>query len=570
MRWTQTTIHTRRERPDAPLPGLARLLQANFIRPVAAGIYDWDILGTALRDHLVQRIREHMEHTGGPQVTPAPQRPAQPPPLHEPHIVAEEHAAWYTPALIELAASAITSYKHLPRHLFTIGSVHRNEPRPRAGLLRARTFTVVEGISLAADILQAHQAHALWLHTWETLLAPLDLPLVRGLRPDATGYTADAFLWPHESGDTEYLHCPQCDTWHHPEVAPFSLDPAPPEALQPVQEVETPHCATIEDLCQFLNIPPRRTAKAMFLIAEEKVGIIAVVRGDTDLSLAKLRRLVGPVSLRPATDEEIRSWGAEPGYGSPIGTRGALVIVDALVAATPNLVAGANRAGYHLLNTNVGRDYTPHAVADIAQAPKDARCPVCGTPYERRPAWTLASVTHPFHSRLRVLTPPPDFAPELKHVTSPLPTPSFLNEEGRPASPWMVRATLGIERVIAAVAETHHTEQGLTWPVALAPCDVHLVLLPARKDPNVADTAERLYRELQAAGLRVLFDDRDERAGVKFNDADLIGCPWRITISARTVKQNSAEVKPRGEEATLVPLDKTVVFVTHRGREEAT
>ncbi len=568
MRWTQTVIHTRRERPDAPLPGLAYLLQANIIRVEAAGIYDWPPLGRSLYDHLIDQIHALLDAQSIPTVTLMPWRSAQAiPPLDEMPSSSggPTPAAWYTPDLTALLADAITSYKHLPRHLATIAPVFRAESRPRAGLLRVRAFTLAEGISLAADIPQAHRAQAMWLRAWEDILRAVDLPVVRGIRPDPVGYLADAFLWPHESADTEYLYCSHCNRWYHPDVAPFLREPAPVEEMRPVQKVATPQCATIEDLCAFLDVPPQRTAKAMFLVAGEKVGIIAVVRGDTDLSLAKLRRLVGPVALRAATKEEIRSWGAEPGYGSPIGTQGAMVVVDALVAETPNLVAGANEPGYQLLNTNVGRAYTPHVVGDIARAPADARCPVCGTTYERRPAWVLASVTHPFHPRLRVLTPPPEFASALKDVASPLPVGTYLNAEGRPDTPWLVRAALGMDRVIAAVAETHHDDQGLTWPSSLAPCDVHLVLLPARKDPSVAERAQHLYEELERAGFRVLFDDREERAGVKFNDADLIGCPVRVTISARTLKQESVEVKPRTGSPTLVPLQDVVQ--TLQGKE---
>ncbi len=569
MRWTQTPIRTQRERPDTSLPGLAYLLQAHLIHPIAAGVYDWNVLGTAVRDHLIRRISTHLEREGIALTSLMPWRESGTPvPLNTDLPTSSSSllpAPWYTPALLARTAETVTSYKHLPRHLAALGPVYREEPRTRGGLLRARAFTLVEGISLAADIPQAHEGHALWLHMWEDVLAAADVPLVRGLRPDASGHLADAFLWPHESGDTEYLYCSHCDQWYHPDVAPFLRDPSSEEEMLPVREVATPHCATIEDLCAFLDVEPRRTAKAMFLVAGEKVGVIAVVRGDTDLSLAKVRRLVGPVPLRPATEAEIRSWGAEPGYGSPIGTRNALVMVDTLVAETPNLVAGANKPGYHLLNTNVGRDYKPHVVGDIARAPEGARCPVCGKPYERRPAWVLASVSHPFHSRLRVLTPVPEFAPALKAVASPLPVGTYLNAAGRPETPWVVRATLGIDRVIAAVAETHYDDRGLTWPSSLAPCDVHLVLLPARKDPSVAERAERLYQELRSAGLRVLFDDRDERAGVKFNDADLIGCPWRVTISARTLRQESVEVKPRSGEPFLAPLQ--TIVQTLQGKE---
>ncbi len=554
MRWTRTLIRTLRERPDTPLPGLALLLQAGYIRPAAAGVYDWTPLGTALRERLVERARQALAEAHVPLVTPAPLASGTGEARLDDDVSPAGGRGWYTPMLLALADAALTSYKQLPQHLAALGFVHREEARPRAGLLRSRVFTVLEGIGLAASAEQAHQEQARWRDLITRILEAADLPLVQGTRYSPAGAPADVFLWPHESADTDYLHCPRCDTWHHPDVAPFLRERPPEEDLLPMQEVHTPGCNTIDALCEFLHIPRERTAKAMFLVAGDRVPIIAIVRGDTDLSPAKVRRLLGPVLLRPATADEIRSWGAEPGYGSPVGTKGALVVIDTLVAETPNLVSGANRAGYHLLNVNAGRDYRPHVVADIARAGEGARCPTCGTGYEVRPAWVLAEVTHPFHPEVRVLSPAPEGFPALAELTPPYPVPTFLDASGRPARPWLVRAALGLERVLAAAAEVHHDEAGLAWPKSLAPFDVHLVMLPSRREPRVAEEANRVYEELVARGARVLYDDRDERAGVKFNDADLLGIPLRITVSERGLRQGAVEVKPRGQEATWVPI----------------
>ena len=555
MRWTKTLIRTLRERPEAPLPGLQYLLQAGYVRPVAAGIYDWTTLGLAVRHTLLLRALLTVGAAHIPAVSLAPVRGSAVHQRLDEEKSGHPFVAWYMPALLQLAAEALTSYKQLPQHLAAVGPVYREEARPRAGLLRARAFTVLEGVSLAASVEDAHQAHSRWLDVIDRILEQAKLPLVRGVRYSPAGAQAVVFLWPHESADTDYLFCPQCETWYHPDVAPVRRQPPADEAPLPLEEVETPDCTTIEALCEFLGIPPECTAKAMFLVAGERVPIIAIVRGDTDLSLGKLRRLVGPVTLRPATADEIRAWGAEPGYGSPVGTRDALIVIDALVAQTPNLVSGANRPGYHLLNVNPGRDYHPHAVADIARAEEGARCLACGTPYERRPAWVLAEVTNPFHPQERVLSPAPDAFPALGDLLPPYPVPTFLDANGRPARPWLVRAAVGLERVIAATAETHHDDHGLAWPQTLTPFDVHLVMLPSRREPRVAEEANKLYERLLQEGKRVLYDDRDERAGVKFNDADLIGIPVRVTISERTLRQNAVEVKPRGEEASLLPLD---------------
>lgn len=554
MRWTQTLIHTLRERPDAPLPGLQRLLQGGYVRGVAAGIYDWTVLGTALRHALLKEILTALQEAHIALMTPSSARGRSASDRLDDDEGHPPLTAWYTPALLSFTADALSSYKQLPQHLATIGPVYRNEPRPRAGLLRARAFTVLEGISLAASVEDAQAAHRRWVEIITRVLKAAELPITRGQRPSPTGTVADAFLWPHESADTVYAYCPTCDTWYHPDVAPFLREPPPEEDLLPMEEVATPECTTIEALCAFLHIPPERTAKAMFLVAGERLPIIAIVRGDTDLSLAKLRRLLGAVVLRAATPEEIRSWGAEPGYGSPVGTGNAFIVIDSLVAQTRNLVSGANRPGYHLLNVNAGRDYRPHAVAEIARAHEGARCPTCGTAYELRPAWTLAEVTQPLHPEERVLSPAPEAFPDIAELAPPYPVPTFLGANGRPTWPWLVRAALGVERVLAAVAEVHHDDRGLIWPRGIAPFDVHLVMLASRREPRVKAEAERLYNRLVERGTRVLYDDRDERAGVKFNDADLLGIPRRITISERTLRQDAVEVKPRTGEATQVPL----------------
>ncbi len=568
MRWSRTLIKTQREKTHADLSGLGYLLQTGIIRPAGSGFYDWGILGKQVRDNIAYWLRAKTSSFPLNLLTLSPWRTdILNIPLQEITTSPDAHtisASWYVPALLAHANQAITSYKHLPLHVGTLGPVYREEARARAGLLRTRAFTVSENLSLTGTIRDARKAQRAWLDVWADLLQQAEIPVVRGLRGDALGNTTEALLWQHPSGDTTYLHCPTCDTWFHPNVAPFARDTihAP---LHPLERILTPGCTTIESLCSLLNITPEETAKSMFLVAGEELPVIAVVRGDTDVSPTKLRRVLGAITLRPATEEEIRAWGAEPGYGSPVGIKGALIIADPAVILTPNLVAGANRADFHLRNVNAGRDFIPHVVADIASAPHHARCASCNTPYEHRPAWVLASASQPYHPQVAILPGllrAIPFTGLEKKLPSPLPTISYLNQEGRPETPWMVRAVLGVERLIGAIAETHHDDAGLTWPSPLAPCRVHLVVLPSRKDPRVAETANRIYEQLQAAGVPVLYDDRDERAGVKFNDADLIGCPLRITVSARTLKQNAVELKPRREgDAQLVPLADVVQVV---------
>jgi len=302
--------------------------------------------------------------------------------------------------------------------------------------------------------------------------------------------------YPVPIGGTELLSCPQCGFASRLELAPvkktvFSLEP--PAALE---KVLTPNCPTIEALAAFLGIPQPKTAKAlMFVRKSDNRFIFVVVRGDMTLSEAKLAALVG--EFRLATESEIRAVGAVPGYASPLGVKNALLIVDDLIPQSPNLVAGANEAGYHLKNVNYGRDYSAEIVADLTLAAAGDPCPNCGSPLAAHKGWVLAA-----------------------------------------------DGVFDYENILFALAESHHDEKGLTLPASAAPFDVYLMHVPG-KTLDTLPIAEELYRTLTEAGLSVLFDDRNDRAGVKFNDADLIGCPLRITVGERGLQNGMVELKPR-------------------------
>jgi prolyl-tRNA synthetase len=266
-----------------------------------------------------------------------------------------------------------------------------------------------------------------------------------------------------------------------------------------MEKVATPDCNTIESLANYLGIPKEQTAKAlMYTRLSDNKFVFVVVRGDLQLSEAKLAAHVGQV--RAATAEEILSAGATPGYASAIGLKEALIVVDDLIPQSPNLVAGANEAGYHLRNTNYGRDYSAHIVADLIQATEGDACPVCGNPLAVMTAITL----------------------------------KYQHEHD-------------FDNMLLALAETHHDDRGLTLPHPTAPFDAYLMHIPG-KEMDTRANAEELYEELQRAGISVLFDDRDERAGVKFNDADLIGCPIRVTVGEKALKEGRVELKLRKEK----------------------
>jgi prolyl-tRNA synthetase len=290
-------------------------------------------------------------------------------------------------------------------------------------------------------------------------------------------------FFPIASGDIEVAHCPSCKYTERLELARFAKTALPQEELLPVERIATPDCNTIESLANLLSIPKEKTAKAlMYTRVSDGKFIFVVVRGDMQASEAKLKAQVG--NVRAATGEEIVSVGAMAGYASAVGLKDALILVDDLVPVSQNLVAGANESGWHLKNTNYGRDYSAEIVADLVQAKEGDACVTCGNP-------------------LSVLS-----AIQLNNA----------------------------ENILLALAETHHDEKGLTLPHAAAPFDVYLMHVPG-KEMDTRAKADEIYNALQSAGVSVLFDDRDERAGVKFNDADLIGCPVRVTVGEKGLKE---------------------------------
>ena len=318
-------------------------------------------------------------------------------------------------------------------------------------------------------------------------------------------------FFPIASGEIEVAHCSSCKYTERLELARFAKPVGTTrESPLPIEKVPTPDCNTIESLANFLDIPKEQTAKAlMYTRLSDGKFIFVVVRGDMQASEAKLRMQVGGV--RAATAEEIVSVGAAAGYASAIGLKEALIVVDDLVPQSVNLVAGANEVGYHLKNTNYGRDYSAEIIADLIQAKEGDACINCGNPLSILSVNILAT-----------------------------------------------RTEANFENVLLALAETYHDAKGLALPHPAAAFDVYLMHIPGRELDTHAK-AEELYKTLQDADIAVLFDDRDERAGVKFNDADLIGCPVRVTMGEKGLKEGMVELKSRKErENSLVPIDNII------------
>ncbi len=380
------------------------------------------------------------------------------------------------------------------------------------------------------------------------------------------GKVAHEYMYLTPSGEDTLLFCDHCGYSANRQIARFARPAQAQEELLPLKKVATPHTSTIEDLAGLLEIPTARTAKAVFMVATlmndnetSERFIFCVVRGDMDLNEFKLANSLGTAGygavkdLRPATEAEISAVGAVPGYASPIGlppvgdpntakSLSRLVIVDELIPASFNLVAGANEEGYHMLNTNYERDYQADLVVDIAAAADGSGCPECGQAMAARRGVEVGNIF------------------QLGTRYSDAMGCTFLDDKGQAQPVIMGSYGIGLGRLMACIAEQHHDDHGLCWPASVAPYPTHLVSLGGQGTP-AGETANQVYANLKNAGMEPLFDDRSESAGVKFMDADLIGLPVRLTVSERSLKQGGVEVKRREETSRVVVAIEDVAVI---------
>jgi prolyl-tRNA synthetase len=554
MRMSQLFGNTLRENPaDAELPSHQLLVRAGMIRPLAAGIYSYLPLGWRVLRKIETVLRQEMETIGAQEVMMPVVHPAElwqatgrwqsmGPSLGRLRDRAGRDlvlAMTHEEVVADLARHEIQSYRQLPRILFHIQTKFRDEPRSRGGLVRVREFTMKDAYSLDADLeglevaySKIYQAYVNIFHRCgvETLAVEADVGQMGGS-------ASHEFMALNESGEDILILCPACGYAANVEQATL----AKPKVERPpdgnLEEMATPGCQTIADVAAFVGVPEHQTLKAVFYVTVDGEFIFAVIRGDLDVNETKLRNLLGGVEFGPATEAEIRAVGAVPGYASPRGLTGVRVVVDDSVHLGGNFVAGANREGYHLLNVNYPRDFQAEIEGDLALARAGDACPACG---EALAEARGIEVGHLFKLGT--------------HYSDALDA-AYLDAEGQSRPVVMGSYGIGTGRLMAVVVEQHHDEHGIIWPAQIAPYHVHLVNLGRDAGEETTQIAEALYADLQAQGFEVLYDDRDERPGVKFKDADLIGVPVRITVSRRSLGQGGVEVKARAAgERTVVPL----------------
>ncbi|KPL75506.1 proline--tRNA ligase [Ornatilinea apprima] len=549
--------HTLREVPsDAEIASHQLLLRAGYMVQLGAGIFNTLHLGKRVQTKIEKILRDEMDAIGGQEISM---------PVVQPADVWKQTGRYYQigaemsrfkdrkdsdmvlamtheEATAYLTRALVQSYKHLPRLVYHIQTKWRDDPRPRAGLIRVREFTMKDSYSLDADYEGLERQYRAHYQSYFNIFHRCGLPVV-AVKSDTGmmgGKLAHEFMYLAPIGEDTLIHCEGCGYIANRQIASFRKAAAAPEEPRPLEKIATPGTKTIRDLAALLNIPEAKTAKAVFMVAtiseadqDRDVLVFAVVRGDMDVNETKLTNAVKAKDLRPARDEEIRAIGAEPGYASPIGLKGALIVVDDSVASSPNLVAGANEEGFHLGNVNYGRDFSADIVTDIAVAEEGYACPDCGAPLRASRGVEVGNI---FKLGTR-------YSDALGCV--------YTDAEGKERPVIMGSYGIGVGRLMACAAEEHHDEYGLIWPISIAPYQVHLVSIFG----NDAD-ADAVYQRLTAAGIEVLYDDRNERPGVKFNDADLIGIPLRVTVSQRSLEAGGVEFKRRADkDKTILPLE---------------
>jgi prolyl-tRNA synthetase len=549
-RASQLFLPTLRAAPaEAEAASHKLLVRGGFIRQVGAGLWTFLPLGWRVHQKVVQIIREEINAIGGQEMLEPVLTPAE---LWETsgrigidivfHLKDRAGRDFVLPFSHEetmtFHARELQSYKQLPQIWYHFSTKERDEPRPRGGLLRVREFIMKDSYSFDRDeagLDRNFDAHkAAYERIWER--CGLEAHYVVAESGIMGGKESSGFMAPAVSGDNILIRCDNGDYFADYDAAtgtPRAPDVPPP--LDRPEEVETPGVATIEALAEFLSIDPAATSKAMPVMAGKR-PILALIRGDDRLSEEKLVTALGE-AFRPMTDEEIRAvFGAGGGSLGPVGVTIDVLADEALREG--QFVAGANRDGWHLRGVEAGRDYHPRLV-DIRQANEGDACPVCGGKLLEQTAIELGHIF-----KLGTFYSVPFGA-------------TFLDEDGEEKPLVMGSYGIGPARTMAAIVEQHHDDGGIAWPRSVAPYEVHVVVLPGQEAYG-----EEAARQLDEAGFEVLLDDRDARAGEKFADADLIGCPFRVTVGRKAAEDGTVDLRERAKgEDEAVKVDELVAAV---------
>jgi prolyl-tRNA synthetase len=556
MRYSRAFVPTVKEAPkDATMPSHVLLLRAGYVRMVGAGIYEMLPLGLRVMNKIASIVREEMDRAGAQELLM---------PAILPKEYFEESGRWegfgatllrltdrkggeyhlgptHEEIITDLVRREVKSYRQMPLNLYQVQMKYRDEPRPRAGLLRCREFLMKDAYSFDVSEEAAVKSYEQMRDAYHRIFTRLglDYRVVSADTGAMGGTTSAEFQVLAQNGEDAIVACSECEYAANVEVAETVVaDRARDHGrdLRPREKVHTPGAKTIDEVVSFLGggLRPEGMLKSLLYVAGDQV-VMAVVRGDHDVNEIKLARLLGVDEVFLASDADIeKATGAAPGFAGPVGFAGR-VIVDPDVTHVLNGVTGANETDYHLKNVTYARDFEGE-VAPIRQVTGGDECPKCGAHLQ---LYRGIEGGHIF-----VLG---------THYSAKMGA-TFLDEDGKSHPVVMGCYGIGVSRLVATAVEQNHDDDGIVWPMAIAP--YHVLLTPIGKDDEPMQVAEKLHDELEARGVEVLLDDRNERPGVKFKDADLLGIPLRVTIGKRGLKDGKLELKARtADQADLIELE---------------
>ena len=568
MRMSQTLIPTLKEAPsEAEVPSHIFMVRGGYLRKVAAGIYSFLPLGWRVVKKVEAIIRQELDRAGCSEVFLPAVIPAE---------LWQESGRWdrygdqllrfkdrkggdfvigptHEEVICALVRSDVRSWRQLPLNLYQIQTKFRDELRPRAGLMRGREFIMKDGYSFHVDEADTQREYKKMYDTYSRIFTRCGLQF-RAVEADTGnigGSSSHEFQVLTETGEDALVACDKCDYAANVEQA-VALAPAgrAAAAAQPVKKVATPGHHTIAEVSKFFGVPAEKLVKTLIYLADGR-PVAVMVRGDRDVNEIKLQKALSAETLHLAGDAEVKQiTGAPVGFAGPVGLK-APIYVDLEVAALSDFVVGANEADAHLTGVNLDRDFKPAAQGDYRTVVAGDACARCEGGHLR--AYRGVEVGQVFFLGTKYSKP--------MGVT-------FLDVDGQEKAAVMGTYGIGVTRIVAAAIEQHHDKDGIVWPVPLAPYEVAVLELQ-QDDDNVIAAAKRIYEELGAAGIDVLYDDRDERAGVKFKDADLIGIPFRIAVGKKGIAEGVVELKRRnGAEVRKLKLDAIVQTVVAEVKAE--
>ncbi|MDD6697597.1 MAG: proline--tRNA ligase [Veillonellaceae bacterium] len=547
MRASNLYAPTLRNTPaEAEIVSHQLMYRAGMIRKVAGGMYTFLPLGWRVIRKIEQIIREEMDAAGGQEIMM---------PILQPGELWQESGRWaaygaemmrmkdrhgrdfclgptHEEMITDLVRDELHSYKQLPLMLYQIQDKFRDERRPRFGLMRSREFIMKDLYSFDKDPEGMMVSYQKMYDAYSKIYTRMGLEY-RPVEADSGaigGGHSHEFTVLADAGESNIAYCSQCDYAASDEKAELKPETMPAEEALPLEKVSTPGTNTIESLCEFLKIPAEKTIKAVAYQTDTDELVLVFIRGDHDVNEVKvLNQVEGALELRMADEEVIQAAGGCPGFMGPIGIKkGTHVFVDASVMNVQNGVTGANEKDVHYKNVNPERDFDKDAIviSDFRMVREGDPCPHCGAPMKMTRGIEAGQV----------------FALGTKYSAAMGAT--FLDEQGKEQPLYMGCYGIGVGRTMAAAIEQNNDKDGIVWPRAIAPFEVVVAVVNAKKDDQLA-YGEEIYKECQAAGIDTLLDDRKERAGVKFKDCDLIGYPLRVTIGPKAVEGDTIEIKVR-------------------------